>query len=145
MAIYSEPEFSAQEISSIQHETAVEVLTLDPLGGPSIDGYRTYQEMMQSNLKTLVKGQGLETMAPPEMSLSMPKPGGGIATGVDRFRPRHAAQGSVDDEAAEGEGAAGSLFRSGFAISPHRSDRARSARSHSEARRTRSPSSPFQP
>jgi ABC-type Zn uptake system ZnuABC Zn-binding protein ZnuA len=69
MAIYSEPEFSAQEISSIQRETAVEVLTLDPLGGPSVDGYRTYQEMMQSNLKTLVKGQGLETMAPPDVSL----------------------------------------------------------------------------
>jgi len=75
MAIYSEPEFSAQEISSIQRETAVEVLTLDPLGGPSIDGYRTYQEMMRSNLKTLVKGQGLETIAPPEM-LSIPKGSG---------------------------------------------------------------------
>lgn len=83
MAIYSEPEFSAQEISSIQHETAVEVLTLDPLGGPSVDGYRTYQEMMLSNLKTLVQGQGLETMAPPEMSPS-PTPSGTLrARNVD--------------------------------------------------------------
>jgi ABC-type Zn uptake system ZnuABC Zn-binding protein ZnuA len=76
MAIYSEPEFSAQEIGGIQRETAVEVLTLDPLGGPSIEGYRTYQQMMLSNLKTLVNGQGLETMALPEFQ-SMPKPTGG--------------------------------------------------------------------
>lgn len=87
MAIYSEPEFSAQEIASIQRETGVEVLTLDPLGGPLIDGYRTYQEMMQSNLKTLVKGQGLETEATPELpELSR-----------DSTRPRTGAAGSALD------------------------------------------------
>ena len=75
MAIYSEPEFSAQEVASIQRETGVEVLTLDPLGGPTIDGYRTYQEMMRSNLRTLVKGQGLEGFGPPDM-LSIPKTSG---------------------------------------------------------------------
>lgn len=73
MAIYSEPQFSAQEVASIQRETAVEVLSLDPLGGPTTDGYRTCQQMMESNLKTLVRGQGLETMAPPDLT-SLPTP-----------------------------------------------------------------------
>ncbi len=34
------------------------MLTLDPEGNPAVDGYRTYQEMMRTNLQTLVKGQG---------------------------------------------------------------------------------------
>ncbi len=58
-AIYIEPEFAADEISAIQAKTGVEVLKLDPLGGPRIRGYRTYQEMMRSNLNTLVNGQGM--------------------------------------------------------------------------------------
>jgi zinc transport system substrate-binding protein len=55
--IYLEPEFSAEQIDSLRRSTGVDALTLDPLGGPRIDGYHTYQEMMESNLATLVRGQ----------------------------------------------------------------------------------------
>jgi zinc transport system substrate-binding protein len=55
--IYGEPEFSDDVLAVIRRETGVEVLQLDPLGGPQQPGYRSYQEMMRSNLATLVKGQ----------------------------------------------------------------------------------------
>ena len=56
-AVYAEPEFPDVILNSIHRETGVEVLQLDPLGSPRQAGYQTYQEMMRSNLKTLVKGQ----------------------------------------------------------------------------------------
>ena len=55
--IYGEPEFSADTLSVIRRETGVDVLQLDPLGGPRQPGYTTYQAMMRSNLDVLVKGQ----------------------------------------------------------------------------------------
>jgi zinc transport system substrate-binding protein len=56
-ALYAETEFPDQVIQRLHDETGVRVLQLDPQGNPAVDGYRTYQEMMRSNLKTLVKGQ----------------------------------------------------------------------------------------
>ena len=55
--IYGEPEFSAETLAVIRRETGVEVLQLDPLGGPQQPGYKTYQEMMRSNLAILIQGQ----------------------------------------------------------------------------------------
>jgi zinc transport system substrate-binding protein len=57
-ALYAEPEFPDQVIARLHEETGAEVSVLDPQGNPSGEGYRTYQEMMRSNLATLVKGQG---------------------------------------------------------------------------------------
>lgn len=57
--LYAEPEFPAQVTTRLHDETGVEVLSLDPQGNPAVEGYRTYQEMMRSNLKTLMKGQSL--------------------------------------------------------------------------------------
>jgi zinc transport system substrate-binding protein len=56
--LYAEPEFPDQVIARLHEETGADVLQLDPQGNPAVEGYRTYQEMMRSNLKTLVKGQG---------------------------------------------------------------------------------------
>jgi zinc transport system substrate-binding protein len=59
--LYAETEFPDQVIRRLRDETAdetsVDVLLLDPQGNPAVEGYRTYQQMMRSNLKTLVKGQ----------------------------------------------------------------------------------------
>ena len=57
--LYAEPEFPDQVVARLRDETGVTVLRLDPEGNPAVAGYRTYQEMMRSNLKTLVKGQSL--------------------------------------------------------------------------------------
>jgi zinc transport system substrate-binding protein len=56
--LYAEPEFPDQVIARLHEETKADVLQLDPQGNPAVEGYRTYQEMMRSNLRTLVKGQG---------------------------------------------------------------------------------------
>jgi zinc transport system substrate-binding protein len=55
--LYAETEFPDQVIRQLHDETGVDVLLLDPQGNPAVEGYRTYQQMMRSNLKTLVKGQ----------------------------------------------------------------------------------------
>jgi ABC-type Zn uptake system ZnuABC Zn-binding protein ZnuA len=55
--LFAETEFPDQVIRRLSDETGVDVLLLDPQGNPAVDGYRTYQQMMRSNLKTLVKGQ----------------------------------------------------------------------------------------
>ena len=55
--IYSEPQFPDQAVGVIARETGVQVLKLDPLGGPGLPGYNTYFEMMASNLKILQQGQ----------------------------------------------------------------------------------------
>ena len=56
--LYAEPEFPDQVIARLRDETGADVLLLDPQGNPAVAGYRTYQEMMRTNLFTLVKGQG---------------------------------------------------------------------------------------
>ncbi len=56
--LYCEPEFPDQAVQALHRQTGATVLTLDPEGNPAVDGYRTYQEMMRTNLQTLVKGQG---------------------------------------------------------------------------------------
>ena len=55
--VYAEPQFPDTAIKALQRETGVEVLRLDPLGHPEVDGYHTYQAMMLSNLEVLVGGQ----------------------------------------------------------------------------------------
>jgi zinc transport system substrate-binding protein len=57
--LYAETEFPDQVIRRLREETGgtVDVLLLDPQGNPDVEGYRTYQQMMRSNLKTIVKGQ----------------------------------------------------------------------------------------
>jgi zinc transport system substrate-binding protein len=57
-SLYAEPEFPDQVIARLHEETGAEILTLDPQGNPAVAGYRTYQQMMRTNLATLVKGQG---------------------------------------------------------------------------------------
>ncbi|MCE9591690.1 MAG: metal ABC transporter substrate-binding protein [Planctomycetes bacterium] len=58
-AVYTEPQFPDAYAKSLSAETGVKVLTLDPLGDPRREGYRTYFEMMRSNLETLYQGQTL--------------------------------------------------------------------------------------
>jgi zinc transport system substrate-binding protein len=55
--IYAEPQFPETALRALRDETGVTVLRLDPIGNPNVDGYRTWFEMMRSNLKTLVQGQ----------------------------------------------------------------------------------------
>ena len=55
--IYAEPQFPDRAMEAIRDATGVRVLKLDPLGNPNIPGYRTYMDMMKSNLNTLVEGQ----------------------------------------------------------------------------------------
>ncbi len=55
--LYAEPEFPAEVIEALRRQTGARVLVLDPQGNPNVAGYRTYQEMMRSNLKNLVSGQ----------------------------------------------------------------------------------------
>ena len=55
--IYAEPQFPAKAVEQIARETGVRVLKLDPEGNPHVPGYTTYQEMLRSNVKTLVEGQ----------------------------------------------------------------------------------------
>jgi zinc transport system substrate-binding protein len=70
--IYGEPEFSADALAVIRRETGVEVLQLDPLGGPQQPGYKTYQAMMRSNLDVLVKGQSGSAGASPTRKSVLP-------------------------------------------------------------------------
>jgi ABC-type Zn uptake system ZnuABC Zn-binding protein ZnuA len=58
--VYAEPQFPDAAAESIREQTGVTVLRLDPLGDPKTEGYRTYEEMMRSNLQTLVEGQSMK-------------------------------------------------------------------------------------
>ena len=55
--LYAEPQYPDSALRAIQEATGVTILKLDDLGGPDRPGYRTYFEMMESNLKTLMAGQ----------------------------------------------------------------------------------------
>lgn len=55
--VYAEPQFPDRATQAIREATGVQVLKLDPLGDPNVEGYRTYLDMMKSNLNTLVQGQ----------------------------------------------------------------------------------------
>ena len=55
--LYAEPAYPDSALSAIAEATGAKVLKLDDLGGPDRAGYRTYFEMMDSNLKVLVQGQ----------------------------------------------------------------------------------------
>jgi zinc transport system substrate-binding protein len=55
--VYAEPQFPDHAMQAIKEQTGARVLKLDPLGNPNIDGYRTYMDMMKSNLHTIVEGQ----------------------------------------------------------------------------------------
>lgn len=55
--VYTEPQFPDAYATALHEQTGVDVLTLDPLGDPTRDGYRTYFEMMRSNLGVLIEGQ----------------------------------------------------------------------------------------
>ncbi len=55
--LYAEPQYPDSALKAIQEATGATILKLDDLGGPDRPGYRTYFEMMESNLKTLMEGQ----------------------------------------------------------------------------------------
>ncbi len=55
--LYAEPTYPDSALNAIAEATGARVLRLDDLGGPDRQGYRTYFEMMESNLKVLVEGQ----------------------------------------------------------------------------------------
>ncbi len=55
--IYAEPQFPDVAAAGLSRETGVAVYRLDPLGHPGVEGYRTYQEMILSNVDVLVSGQ----------------------------------------------------------------------------------------
>jgi zinc transport system substrate-binding protein len=55
--VYAEPQFPDHAVDAIREQTGVQVLKLDPLGNPNVEGYRTYMDMMQSNLNTIMQGQ----------------------------------------------------------------------------------------
>ncbi len=55
--VYAEPQFPDAAVQALQQQTGVRVLRLDPLGGPGVPGYDSYQAMMRSNLAALVQGQ----------------------------------------------------------------------------------------
>lgn len=61
-AIYAEPAFPDAAVKAISEQTGVRVLKLDDLGGPTVEGYRDYFELMRSNVKTLREGQGINTV-----------------------------------------------------------------------------------
>lgn len=56
-AVYVEPQFSDAVVRRLAEQTGVQVLTLDPLGNPHIEGRRGWFELMRFNLEALVKGQ----------------------------------------------------------------------------------------
>jgi ABC-type Zn uptake system ZnuABC Zn-binding protein ZnuA len=58
--IYAEPQYPSRITEAIREETGVRVMTLDDLGGPSLAGYDSYQAMLSSNIKTLVRGQSIQ-------------------------------------------------------------------------------------
>jgi ABC-type Zn uptake system ZnuABC Zn-binding protein ZnuA len=58
--VYAEPQFPDAAAQAIAEQTGVKVLRLDPLGNPRVEGYRTYEETMRSNLKVLVEGQSMK-------------------------------------------------------------------------------------
>lgn len=55
--LYAEPAYPDTALLAIAEATGVKVLRLDDLGGEDREGYRTYFEMMESNLKVLMEGQ----------------------------------------------------------------------------------------
>ncbi len=55
--LYAEPAYPDSALHAIAEATGAKVLRLDDLGGPDRAGYRTYFEMMESNLKVIVEGQ----------------------------------------------------------------------------------------
>jgi zinc transport system substrate-binding protein len=57
--IYAEPQFPDTAMQAIRQQTGVQILRLDPQGHPEVEGYRTWFEMMRSNMATLVQGQNL--------------------------------------------------------------------------------------
>ena len=54
--IYFEPQFPQGETQWFKDKGA-RILQLDPLGNPNADGYKTFQQMMRTNLGTLIQGQ----------------------------------------------------------------------------------------
>jgi len=56
--VYAEPQFPDRAVEALRQETGVRVLRLDPLGDPTVAGYRDYSAMMRSNLAVLIEGQG---------------------------------------------------------------------------------------
>jgi zinc transport system substrate-binding protein len=54
-AIFAEPQFNPKAAQTIAAETGAEVIFLDPLGGPGIEGRDTYLELMHYNLEQMAK------------------------------------------------------------------------------------------
>lgn len=54
--LFIEPRLSAQAAAALQRELQVQVMVLDPIGGPERPGYRTYVELMRTNVETMMRG-----------------------------------------------------------------------------------------
>ena len=54
-AVFVEPQFPAEDLRALAARTGARIGRLDPLGGPAIKGYDTYQAMMRSNLRAMAE------------------------------------------------------------------------------------------
>ncbi len=52
-AIFAEPQFSTQAAKAIANDSGAEVLLLDPLGGPGLEGRDSYVALMRYNLQQM--------------------------------------------------------------------------------------------
>jgi zinc transport system substrate-binding protein len=52
-AVFAEPQFNSAAARAIAEEAGVEVLVLDPIGGPGLPGRDSYVELMRHNLKIM--------------------------------------------------------------------------------------------
>lgn len=53
-AVFSEPQFDSAAIQGLVGEATIRML--DPIGGPGVKGYESYEALMRSNLDALVAG-----------------------------------------------------------------------------------------
>ena len=52
--IFAEPQFPADRLEAIAHQTGATIRYLDPIGAPGVPGYDGYVALMRTNLETLV-------------------------------------------------------------------------------------------
>ncbi|MBN2098258.1 MAG: zinc ABC transporter substrate-binding protein [Dehalococcoidia bacterium] len=57
-AIFAEPQFNTQAAEAIADDSGAEVLLLDPLGGPSLEGRDSYIILMRYNVAQMEKAMG---------------------------------------------------------------------------------------
>jgi zinc transport system substrate-binding protein len=57
-AIFAEPQFNTQAAQAIANDSGAEVLLLDPLGGPGLEGRDSYIALMRYNVAQMEKAMG---------------------------------------------------------------------------------------